>query len=160
MPPPIVMLDEMKALVRVAITDGGNVSVHCPSWRSLYRHLVCIGHSKTPLPDESVWKELDQWVASMLPKWKEHYSSIKTAKPQLPKGASFGPRLVRADTSSVSWEARIKVMPFVQLDALCSANKIKFDPNAPNPGIRTMRARNALYAALRRGVTLREPKAA
>ncbi len=76
-----------------------------------------------------------------------------------PKRKASAPSTVTKSSTekkaSSDWEARIMMMKWPELKETLDRNKIQIIEEAPNPGIRTMRGRNALYAALRRGVVLR-----
>jgi hypothetical protein len=48
-------------------------------------------------------------------------------------------------------EAQIRSTPYEQLERICAANNVSYLKQAPNQGVLVMRARNALYAALRAG---------
>lgn len=52
---------------------------------------------------------------------------------------------------------RIPTMGYAEMLELCKANGLRFKEQAQNQGILVMRARNALYCALRENRTLREP---
>jgi hypothetical protein len=55
---------------------------------------------------------------------------------------------------SAEWEARIKEMKYEELCSAVERNGLSFMREGGNVGIRTMRARNCLYTALRRGIRL------
>lgn len=52
-------------------------------------------------------------------------------------------------------EARVREMNSAMAVAACEKNNLTFKREAPNPGVLGMRAKNALYAAIRRGVELK-----
>jgi hypothetical protein len=52
-------------------------------------------------------------------------------------------------------EARVREMTSARAIEVCKANNIAFKTEAPNPGVLGMRAKNALYVAIRRGVELK-----
>lgn len=65
-------------------------------------------------------------------------------KPQAPANSNEAQSMARL-------EAEVRTMPYTQLLELCKANGLEFNETAPNAGILTMRARNAVYNAIRAG---------
>lgn len=95
-------------------------------------------------------------LAGVLPRPKLRPEDIAKLNLDGPKGAPVAqPKRQTVPTEAAGWEAQIKVMKWPELKVLLDRNKIVIEEVAPNPGIRTMRGRNALYAALRRGVVLK-----
>lgn len=56
---------------------------------------------------------------------------------------------------SARLEARVREMKSADAIAACERNGLTFKREAPNPGVLGMRAKNSLYAAIRRGVELK-----
>lgn len=82
-------------------------------------------------------------VVPMTPPWFKDTPDVpeKAAKPAMEGEAG-------------EWETKIKMMKWPEIEALCKKNGIELLADAPNPGVRVMRARNALYNHLKAGKKL------
>lgn len=58
---------------------------------------------------------------------------------------------------ATQWESWVKSTKGETLFEFARINQIQFDPQAPNPGVKVMRCRNAIYAWLRRGGVPKSP---
>lgn len=101
-------------------------------------------------PSEAV---LEGARATAMMTMRAHWQKLDASRKLTPVTPVAEPDVPR----ETDWESRIKVMKYGELDALCAANNVPFQREGGNPGIRCMRARNALYSALRKGVRLQAP---
>jgi hypothetical protein len=72
-----------------------------------------------------------------------------------PSGAKVSVERKEATPVANTVEARVREMTSARAIEVCKANSITFKTEAPNPGVLGMRAKNALYVAIRRGVDIK-----
>lgn len=122
----------------IVITD---TSVVLPSDREVQRlHRMLKIPSPIPTPEH--------WELFLLRALRNRANRVvERAEPSTPQPAT-------EELSPVALlEARIRQMPSSEVRRVAAELALSYEPHPTNPGLTAMRARNALYAAVRRGVT-------
>ena len=81
--------------------------------------------------------------------WRGEQAKMQNPAPQLAGDVYTETQPI--DNSPSGLEAKIRMMKCDAVVALATAKGIQFDPHAPNNGVLSMRVKNALYHAIRRG---------
>ncbi len=152
---PASVMDELLTLVHVEFSPTGHLTyLQFPSTRQLLAQFSVLGGKNLPHSVDEVALELENRFWAVLPKWRAAHCAPKKliiqreAKPELAK-------FYKAETPASEWEAKIKSAKLGTLIEICRVNSIAFDIHPSNNGLSSMRARNQLYAALRRGQVLK-----
>lgn len=143
------LLEELFNLVEVHRDNySGLYALHMPSGRAVQALYSRLG-VRAPVPENSdpIWDSLNSLVRARMPflqKWANMNSTYGRQIKNSPRPEDPLP------TAGSTQEARIKEMNGEQAFSACRAQGLQFTPHPTNPGISAMRAKNALYSALRR----------
>lgn len=160
-PVPRETLDELLNMVRARFnSDGSLASLELPGGRELNALLPLVGGRNLPHGLDDIQRQLEAAAWATLPKWRAARlapkAEIKT-KPALPPDLARFYAQPDADEGRAGLEAKVRMMKTNGLLAWCRTNQLSIEPHPTNNGLTAMRARNALYLAIKRGTKLYEP---
>jgi len=157
-PIPKPVMDELLNLVRRGFDHVGNLTyLAIPAPREITETLPLIGGRNIPHSIDDITSALINETWRVLPGWRTAHIARRHGKGGPTPVTGAPATIVAADATPApeTWEARIRTMPYPELARLCETNGIDYKKEAPNPGILTMRARNACYNAIKAGKTLK-----
>lgn len=158
-PVPRETLDDLLNITQVIFGAKGEVlNLAMPSDRELNATLPLVGGRNLPHTLDEVRQQLERRLWEAIPKWRAAKLGPKTEMKAKPAPSSdlaqfYRPKEERdqGDHGNASIEARVREMTYADLAKLCQANGLSYKLEAPNNGVLVMRARNAVYNALRAG---------
>jgi hypothetical protein len=151
--PVMNLVEELFHYVRVTMTPTGFCAIEMPSSRDVAQCWRLLRIQRPPPDDTSpFWAEFAEYCRPRIPLLVEH-AKRRSARPLPTPRPQEDPPAQRSSSPSAD-EARIKSLPSAELYVILAALNIPVERHPTNPGISSMRARNALYTHIRRGGTL------
>ncbi len=148
------LVEEAFNLVKVARDPySGLYSLEMPGRRAIQSMFNDL-HIRAPVPDDSdpFWSELSAMVSARMATLRSIADKLYPLHDSSQMASTFS-----APAPSLSQdEAEVKQMKGSEALAAASRLGLRVNPHPTNPGISAMRAKNALYAAFRKGQSLRE----
>jgi len=144
--------DEIYYLVQVRRDPvSGLYAIEYPNHRTVQAAFLALGiRAVPPDADDPIWRSIEQRVKANMPKLRAMADQLC---PRFIGGANQEPPTMSTKskvTTAHSADARVRSMTGAEALAECATLGIAITPHNTNPGITSMRAKNALYTYIRR----------